>query len=208
MITIFEYPKHEPDCPSGQIEFLVFYDKVKNLVDFYNFSLKNYNALMKEKQSELDNIENTIKEIDGIEGYEYEYKMFFEEDVLGKQEYYLEFQKMTLIVFLYSEIEKLIDNLFVTLDDNSSKQKINRLDKKLRLLVNNEIAKEIVQNINELRKLRNELVHAYDHWYSLDKTLKLGRNEYENLNQIDDSLLEQYIEKVLYAIEILEEHTT
>lgn len=208
MITIFEYPKHEPDCPSGQIEFLVFYDKVKNLVDFYNFSLKNYNALMKEKQSELDNIENTIKEIDGIEGYEYEYKMFFEEDVLGKQEYYLEFQKMTLIVFLYSEIEKLIDNLFVTLDDNSSKQKINRLDKKLRLLVNNEITKEIVQNINELRKLRNELVHAYDHWYSLDKTLKLGRNEYENLNQIDDSLLEQYIEKVLYAIEILEEHTT
>lgn len=208
MITIFEYPKHEPECPSGQIEFLVFYDKVKNLVDFYNFSLKNYNALMKEKQSELDNIENTIKEIDGIEGYEYEYKMFFEEDILGKQEYYLEFQKMNLIVFLYSEIEKLIDNLFDILDDNSSKQKINRLDKKLRLLVNNEIAKEIVQNINELRKLRNELVHAYDYWYSLDKTLKLGGNEYENLNQIDDSLLGQYIEKVLYAIEILEEHTT
>lgn len=208
MITIFEYPKHEPYCLSGQIEFLVFYDKVKSLVDFYNFSLGNYKTLMKEKQSELDDIENTIKEIDGIEDYEYEYKMSVKDDMLGKKEYYLEFQKMTLIVFLYSEIEKLIDNLFDLLDDNSSKQKTNRLDKKLSLLVNNEIAKEIVQNINELRKLRNELVHAYDYWYSLDKTLKLGGNEYENLNQIDDSLLGQNIEKVLYAIEILEKHIT
>lgn len=206
MITIFEYPKHEPYCSSGQIEFLVFYSKVKNLVDFYNFSLKNYNMLMAEKQSELDNLENAIKKMDGIDGYEYEYKMLVEEEIFEKQEYYLEFQKMTLIVFLYSEIEKLIDNLFGQLGTKSSKQKINRLDKKLSLLVDNEVVKKIVQNTNELRKLRNELIHAYDYWYSLDNRLRLDGNEYVSLNQIDDSLLGQYIEKALYAIEILEEH--
>ncbi|TBX72059.1 hypothetical protein E0M25_24550 [Bacillus mycoides] len=73
---------------SGQIEYMVFYDRIGSLVMFYNYSQDNY------------------------EDYiftEYEMTMTIKDELYGIEKDFLEFQKIKFIVLCYSEIEKIIE---------------------------------------------------------------------------------------------------
>ncbi|OXM87078.1 hypothetical protein, partial [Paenibacillus rigui] len=156
--------EHTIYSASGQIEFLIFYDRIKHLVDFYNYSMKCYQDLLYQKNQERVDIENNIEEIlksdESHEIYLTRDEVYFpiEEEILGIEMNFLEYQKMTFIIILFSEIEKLIDNLY---ELNQQPGNVKKINIKLQNLyvnkrINEEDTNRILDIFNNLNQFHND----------------------------------------------------
>ncbi|WP_145320246.1 hypothetical protein [Paenibacillus xylanexedens] len=195
---------------SRQIEFLMFYDRIKYLVDFYNYSMKCYYDFLEQKHRDRkkieDNIDEILKSAEDQKIYVTEHEVFIsiDEEILGIEMNYLEYQKMTLLIIMYSEVEKLIDNL---INLNQPAGNIKTLNDKLRSLCLNkglnvaEIS-YMLENFNTLRLIRNKLVHRYDYW---DDEIVIDGRSYIGIKQLTDSILEHLVNSITNSIKKLEE---
>ena len=194
---------------SGQIEFVIFYDRIKHLVDFYNYSMKCYYDFLDQKHRERKRIVEILKFTEDLEIYVTEDEVFFsiDEEILGIEMNYLEYQKMTLIIILFSEVEKLIDNLYelIQLTENIKgiKNKLQNLC--LNKGLNEEETNHILGTFNNLRLIRNKLVHRYDYW---DDEIVIGGRIYKGVNQLNDELLEYLVNNITDSIKKIEEGYT
>lgn len=201
MINILEMDEYEEIYSySGRIEILVFYDRVKSLVDFYNFTMKNYFDYLNSKELEVENLKNIAK-------YDYsEYELLsqmYDDKIYSIRVNYLDYQKITLIVILYSEVEKLIDNLNNLLASKKKeinlKYKIDSLAKNYN--INNRDILCIKDSIDKLRIIRNEVIHSYDYW---DDKITIDGVTYIGLENIDDNCLEKIIREIILSIKMIE----
>lgn len=201
MINILEIDEYEEIYSySGRIEILVFYDRVKSLVDFYNFTMKNYFDYLNSKELEFENLKNIAK-------YDYsEYELLsqmYDDKIYSMRVNYLDYQKITLIVILYSEVEKLIDNLNNLLARKNTeinlKYKIESLAKNYN--INNSDIFCIKDSINKLRIIRNKVIHSYDYW---DDKVTIDGVKYIGLENIDDNCLEKIIREIILSIKMIE----
>lgn len=193
------------DSSSGQIEFLVFYDKIKYIIEFYNFSLQSYKYFFNKRKLELNMQEEEIKKTDQniYNEYKYEIEMLHNDELWSIKYYYLEYQKVNLIVSLYSEIEKFIDNLN---ELELNKKKAFNLNQRLDLLAKlYEIESRDIDNlkglVNKLRLIRNKLIHAYDYW---DDKVKIEGSYVKGVKKIDDVYLENIICKIISEVQNFE----
>lgn len=197
----------------SQIEFLIFYDRIKYLVDFYNHSKGSYYNLLDQKKHENNQliraIENNALEIENISDEIYinsdEIVNVLNEELDSVRTHFLEFQKMTLLIVLYSEVEKLIDNLLNTFDVNT--KNIKTLNQKIKKLagtieLSNEDFISLQSVTDELRIIRNKLVHAYDYW---DDVINLNGKILNGLEKLYDSYIENIIDRIIDSILKLEE---
>ncbi|PGR32975.1 hypothetical protein COC47_28100 [Bacillus cereus] len=200
------------DSSSGRIEFIVFYDRIENLVRFYNYSQDNYEDYIKVKRNELKDFE---KEIENPENRtikdeylgeytfsEYEMTMTIKDELYGIETDFLEFQKMTFIILCYSEIEKFFNNIInITIGKNKS---LRNLRKKI-LRLNNDLQidlTELITRIDSLRKIRNNIVHDYDYWESeiliIEEETQKKIKDLQNLSdEILSNILNLIIEKII-----------
>lgn len=201
MIDILEMDEYEEIySDSGRIEMLVFYDRVKSLVDFYNFTMKNYFDYLNSKELEIKNLKNMAK-------YDYsEYELLskmYDDKIYSIRVNYLDYQKITLIVILYSEVEKLIDNLNNLLASKKKeinlKYKIDSLAKNYN--INNRDIICIKDSIDKLRIIRNKVIHSYDYW---DDKITIDGVKYIGLENIDDNCLEKIIREIILSIKMIE----
>lgn len=201
MIDILEMDEYEEIySDSGRIEMLVFYDRVKSLVDFYNFTMENYFDYLNSKELEVKNLKNMAK-------YDYsEYELLsqmYDDKIYSIRVNYLDYQKITLIVILYSEVEKLIDNLNNLLASKKKeinlKYKIDSLAKNYN--INNRDILCIKDSIDKLRIIRNKVIHSYDYW---DDKITIDGVKYIGLENIDDNCLEKIIREIILSIKMIE----
>jgi len=194
---------------SGQIEFEIFYDRIKYLVDFYNYSMKCYYDFLDQKHRERkktkDNIEKILKsaEDQDIDVTEEEIFFLIDEEVVGIRMNFLEYQKMTLIIILFSEVEKLIDNLFESIQLIENIKGINNRLHNLCLHkgLDQEDTNYIIDTFNKLRVIRNKLIHRYDHW---DDEIVIDGHTYKGVNQLNDEFLGDLVNGIADSIKKIE----
>jgi len=195
---------------SGLIEFEIFYDRLTHLIAFYNYSVGCYYDFLDQKNQERkkikDNIQEILKSADDQDIYVTEDDIFFtfDEEIMGVKLNYQEYQKMTLIIILFSEVEKLVDNLY---EMNKSTGNIRGINIKLEHLCKEkgldvEETNEILDSFNKLRLIRNKLVHRYDYW---DDELVIGGHSYRGVNHLNDEILECFVNSITNSIKKVEE---
>lgn len=195
---------------SGRIEFMIFYNRIKYLVNFYNYTLESYFNYINEKYRERKRIEDNIDEIlrlaeeHDIDFTEEEAFITIDEEILGTEMNFIEYQKMTFLIFLFSEVEKLTDNLY-DLDQNF--EIVKRIDKKIQNLclakmINDEDVEQIIDVVNELRLIRNKLVHSYDYF---DNEITVNGSTYKGIKQLSDKYLEYLVNRIIESFLKLEE---
>lgn len=194
---------------SGLIEFEIFYNRITHLVKYYNHSLMSYYDYLDKKSQERkfikDNIQEILKSADSqnISVTEDELFTSIDDEILGIKFNYQEYQKMTLIIILFSEVEKLIDNIIISDNTNSSKKINGKIEK---IFEENGIYGEektqILSSINSLRFVRNKLVHRYDHW---DDEFEIRGHLYKGLNQLSEEILGDIINNIISSIKKIDE---
>ncbi|PEB02139.1 hypothetical protein [Bacillus cereus] len=199
------------DSISGRIEFMVFYNRIENLVRFHNFSQNNYEDYIKVKRKELkdfekevENYENRTIKDEYLGEYtftEYEMTMTIKEELYGIERDFLEFQKMTFIILCYSEMEKLFDNLVdIHIGKNvrfkNLKEKILRLNNDLQVDLT-----KIITKLDPLRQIRNYLVHQYDYW---DSEILIKKKEthqkIKDIKKLNDEMLSNVLNLIIEEI--------
>ncbi|MED3126828.1 hypothetical protein [Bacillus wiedmannii] len=209
MITLI-YKEIEKSI-SGRIEFMVFYNRIENLVRFYNFSQNNYEDYIKDKRKELKDFEKEIENRENRtinEEYlgeytftEYEMTITIKDELYGIERDFLEFQKMIFIILCYSEMEKLFDN-FVDIHIGKNVRFKNLKEKILRL--NNDLQvdlTELINSLDPLRQIRNYLVHQYDYW---DSEILIKKKEthqkIKDIKNLNDEMLSNILNLIIEKI--------
>lgn len=199
------------DSISGRIEFMVFYNRIENLVRFHNFSQNNYEDYIKVKRKELkdfekevENYENRTIKDEYLGEYtftEYEMTMTIKEELYGIERDFLEFQKMTFIILCYSEMEKFFDNLVdIHIGKNvrfkNLKEKILRLNNDLQVDLT-----KLITKLDPLRQIRNYLVHQYDYW---DSEILIKKKEthqkIKDIKKLNDEMLSNILNLIIEEI--------
>jgi hypothetical protein len=201
---------------SNKIQFIILFERISHLVKFYNYSQSNYEKYMIDKKMELEQFKVMIKDPqnrvfdDELYGrFEFtEYEMLIQptEELLGIEWHFCEFQKMAFVILLYSEIEKFVDNIIdVTI---GKKIKYKTLADKIAKLSSYMAIdfSEIINAINELRKLRNVLVHNYDYWNSERNIIseEEPNKKIDKLKDLDDNYLSRILNEVIEELMIFE----
>lgn len=198
---------------SGRVEFIIFYNRIKYLVNFYNYTEESYLNLIEQKHRERKRIEDNVDEIlsaaeeHDIDFTEEEAFIAIDEVISGIEMNFIEYQKMTLLIILFSEVEKLTDNLY---DFEKNLKKVNKVDRVVQKIQNLCLAKkmndedigQIIGAINELRKIRNRLVHEYDFF---DDEIKVNGIRFKGIKQMNDDYLSSLVNRLTESILKLEE---